>query len=371
MDETGAGLGAELEQIVAGLSPDDLNDTRRLIAQLSKRGASHEQLIEAVNTGSLGTLALEVALRPPGEPVTFEDAAEQAGLGVDEAAAFWRALGFPDPLHTPTTLSPRQVQTFRVLAEMTRSQLGVETTLRLARVLGSSAAQLAEAIVDSFRVKVEMPRRDRGEPYSEVVEDYTQIASVMIPALTDAIGDVLIEHLLAVSRATWALDERRATVTRELTVGFADLVDYTRNARTLAPDELASAVGRFEACVADVVARHGGRVVKLIGDEVMFVIEDPARACALATELVEQLARDGRLPEVRIGLAAGPVVSHQGDYYGDFVNLAARLVKAAEPGTILVSESVAERVSGQLGTEPIETEPLKGYDGTARAYRLA
>ena len=348
-----------------------MDDTQRLIQYLSDQGASDEEIAEAARTGTLGPLGLELALRPPGESVTFGEAAARAGLTVEDAAVMWRALGFPDPRASRASLGPRQVKTLEVLAEMTRSQLGPETALRLLRVLGSSVAQLAEAIVDSFRVKVEMPRRDRGEPVSEVVEDYSRVAAAMLPALTEVIGDVLIGHLLAVSRSSWALDEQRTTVTRELTVGFADLVDYTRSARLLAPAELAGAVDRFEACVADVVARHGGRVVKLIGDEAMFVLDDPSQACALATELIGELRHDRTLPQVRVGLAAGPVVSHQGDYYGDVVNLAARLVKAAEPGTVLVSEQVARCGSPGHTTDPVETGQLKGYDAPARVYRLA
>jgi adenylate cyclase len=114
------------------------------------------------------------------------------------------------------------------------------------------------------------------------------------------------------------------------------------------------------------VASHDGRVVKLIGDEVMFAIEDPAQAAQLALGLIGEVALDPQLPEVRVGLAAGPVVSHHGDYYGDVVNLAARLVKAAEPGTALATEAVAVHTHA----EPVELPPLKGYDAPVRAWRL-
>jgi len=253
---------------------------------------------------------------------------------------------------------------------MTRSLLGPETVLQLARVLGSSVAQLAEAIVDSFRVNVEMPRRDRGEPYSEVVEDYAHTASVMLPLLTEAIGDVLTGHLLAVSRASWALDEQRAAVTRNLTVGFADLVDYTRMTRTLTPGELASAIGRFESRVGELVTRYRGRVVKLIGDEVMFVLDDPGGAAQLALELIDELSSDPQLPQVRVGLAAGPVISYHGDCYGETVNLAARLVKLAESSAVLISESIVEYAASPVAAEPIELPPPKGYDHPVRTYKL-
>src|SRR6202035_3319712 len=114
--------------------------------------------------------------------------------------------------------------------------------------------------------------------------------------------------------------EDRATVTRELVVAFADLVGYTQASRLLAPGELARAIGRFEARVGEIVARHGGRVAKLIGDEVMVVVEDPTRAVAMAVELIDELARDPQFPQVRIGMAAGELVSHGGDYFGEVVN---------------------------------------------------
>jgi adenylate cyclase len=250
---------------------------------------------------------------------------------------------------------------------MSRSLLGPETGLRLARVIGGSVAQLAEAIVDAFRIRVEIPRRDEGEPYSEIVADYAQIASLMMPALTDLIGDALIGHLVAVSRASWGVDDERTAVTRDLVIGFADVVGYTQAARSLGPSELAEAIGHFEDRMAAIVAEHGGRVVKLIGDEVMFAIEDTTQAARLALAVIAEVNRDPQLPGVRIGLAAGPVVSHHGDYYGDVVNLAARLVKVAEPGTAIATDQVAEHADA----ERLELPPLKGYDEPVSAWRLS
>jgi adenylate cyclase len=296
---------------------------------------------------------------------------EEAGLSPADAAALWRALGFPDPLRSPPKVGRSQIDSLRVLAEM-RRQLGEETTLQLARVIGGSVARIAEAVVDAFRVSVEMPRRSAGDPYLDVVEDYARTAAVAVPALGQAITDSLATHLVAVSGSAWGADAAQSTVTRERTVGFADLVGYTASTRAAAPAELASMVSRFETCVAQVVAAFGGRVVKLIGDEAMFVIGDPIAACELALELQRTLADDPRLPAVRIGLAAGPVVSHRGDYYGDVVNLAARLAKVAEPGEVLVSEALADSDPAAAGMqlERVDIPPLKGYEERVPAHRL-
>ena len=347
------------------------DDTERLERYLVERGAQPDELREAAETGTLGTLALELALRSPGERIPFEEAAARAGLEPEESAAVWRALGLPDPTVSSARVSASQIETLQILGEFGR-RLGTETTLQLARVIGGSVAQIAEAIVDSFRIKVEMPRHSAGDPYPDVVEDYASTAAMAIPALGRAITDVLCAHLVSVSGSTWGLDPERATVTRERTVGFADLVGYTASARGASPAALAGMISRFEAHVAEVVARFGGRVVKLIGDEAMFVVGDPVVGCELALDLQRTLAQDTELPPVRIGLAAGPVVSHHGDYYGDVVNLAARLVKAAEPGEVLVSEPLAESDPGSPGLlfDRAEVPRMKGYGARVGAYRL-
>jgi adenylate cyclase len=340
-------------------------DTRRLMDRLLEMGATEAEVEQAAQTGTLGPLALELALRGP-EVISFEDAAGQAGVPLEDAARLWRAVGFPDPLAAPPRVTPRQATTLRVLAGA-REVLGDQAALQLAPLIGGSMHRLAEAIVDAFRLNVEMPQRDRGEPSSQVVEDYSRTAAAVMPPLTEAIGDLLIGHLLDVTRASWALDDQRSAVTRDLVVGFADLVGYTQAAQQLSPSELAGAIARFETCSGEAITRHGGRVVKLIGDEVMFVVDEHSRAADLVMDLLSQVAADPQLPQVRIGLAAGPVVSHVGDYYGDVVNLAARLVKAATPGTALVTEPVGVVGHG----EPVQISQLKGFDGPVEAWRVA
>ena len=350
---------------MAGASAEEPEDAdrRKLMGRLSEMGATPVEIEDANRTGTLGPLALELALRGS-EVVSFVEAAEAAGLGAEEAARLWRAVGFPDPLESPPRVTQRQIDTLRVLAG-TRNLLGYEAAAELAPVIGGTTAKLAEAIVDSFRINVETPRLQRGEAASQIVEDYAQTAAAVLPPLIDAIGDLLVGHILAVARASWAMDDQRTAVTRDLVIGFADLVGYTRAAQQLSPTELAGAIRRFEASSGEIIARHGGRLVKLIGDEVMFVVDDAHRAAELVGDLLRAVARDEQLPDIRIGLAAGPLVSHHGDYYGDVVNLAARLVKAAAPGTALGSESL-----GAVMGEPIELPPLKGYEGTMRAWRL-
>jgi adenylate cyclase len=359
-----------LEWLGIDLASPENRQTLQLVRYLLAQGAERDEIADAAGTGSLGPLALDRALRAPGDAIPFEQAACSAGLDAESAARLWRALGFPDPLRSPTTLRSSQAQTLALLGEMGRSDLGMETVLRLARVIGGAVALVAEAVVDAFRVRVEMPREAAGHSHADVVEDYARNAPLMLDALSRALDDLLRAHVVAVARSKWSPDESQAIVTRDLTIGFVDLVGYTRSARILSQAELAEAVGLFEARVGEVVNLAGGRVVKLIGDEAMFVVDDTVRARTLGLELVRALAAEPRLPQVRIGMAAGPVVAHHGDYYGEVVNLAARLVKAAAPDEILVSAQVAAGFAAGLGAEPVELPELKGYDERVPAFRL-
>lgn len=115
----------------------------------------------------------------------------------------------------------------------------------------------------------------------------------------------------------------------------------------------------------DLVSVAGGRVVKLIGDEAMFVLEDPSQACQVGLSLIETSSHP-----VRIGMAQGTVVGLYGDYYGETVNLAARLVGSAMPSTVLVSEALRDQVGADFTFEAVEPLILKGFADPIPAYRV-
>ena len=133
----------------------------------------------------------------------------------------------------------------------------------------------------------------------------------------------------------------RDVVAHSMAVGFADLVGFTSLTRHVSEDELAALVDRFEGIAADTIAELGGRVVKTVGDEVMFTADDPAVGAEIAVTLAERIGRDQALPELRVGVACGTVLSRLGDVYGEPVNIASRLTSAARPGSVLVDRELA------------------------------
>jgi adenylate cyclase len=123
-----------------------------------------------------------------------------------------------------------------------------------------------------------------------------------------------------------------------LAVGFADMVGFTLLSQHLSDEELAAVVRRFEEISHDIVTSARGRVVKMIGDEVMFVVDSVAAAARIGLNLADAYADDDLLSDVRVGLACGPVLVRDGDYFGPTVNLAHRIVNIGNPGTVLMSD---------------------------------
>ncbi len=145
-----------------------------------------------------------------------------------------------------------------------------------------------------------------------------------------------------------------------LTVGFVDLVGFTAATASMDSAELLAFIRAFHSRTYDVVTCAGGRVVKHIGDEIMFTAADPAAGCEIALALIDAFGETGSLP--RGGLSHGTLISRHGDYYGTRVNLAARLVDIAVPGEVLADASVAELLpEGRFDVEPAGRRVLKGF----------
>jgi adenylate cyclase len=135
----------------------------------------------------------------------------------------------------------------------------------------------------------------------------------------------------------------------ERAVGFADLVGYTAISAKLSAVELDVLVQAFTRQCADIVSKGGGRLVKELGDGIMFVTDDPQRAALIALDLADAIGRGGAIPPARVGLVWGRVLGRFGDVFGPSVNLAARLTALAAPSQVLVDRSAAEALADELG----------------------
>jgi adenylate cyclase len=352
----------ELERL--GLyDPDDQHAAERLelIEYLLSLGATLDDLVEA-GEDELPRVASMIALRGPGR-LTRAEVAERAGVSEELAERVWRASGFPDPGPEARVCTEEDVDALRVFGAGIE-MLGVEETLQLARVIGSSLARIAEAMIATFMVHVAEPSLADDPSGLVLARANARAAELLLAA--GVVDDFVLRRHIEIAQRPIVLGSQE---TQARTVGFVDLVESTALAQQLTMTELGASLVEFDELASDVVVEHGGRLVKLIGDEAMFVASDPGTACEIALELTDRLAAHPRLPNARGALSSGDVLTRDGDYFGPVVNLAARAVKLADPGTVLASSEVRQGAMN-YAFAPIGAPRLKGFDDPVELFRL-
>ena len=345
---------------------------RSVVRFLRRRGVSPTELEQAGRSGFLTLLTLDRAVAPGDRKYTQTEVAARAGTDVETARAVWRAIGFPDLPDDLPAFTDSDADALRAFTERLRHpwiyDWSPDRALPQARITSSALARIADAESDDI-VRSVNEARQAGMSDEDVAKLVVQnLAFDDISRLLDH------AHRLQLRAALWrklAGSEPGTPGTVEATVGFVDLVGYTTLAEGLDDDALAALIERFAAVAHDTVVAAGGRIVKTIGDEVMFITDRPATAARIALELSAASTRDPLLPEARAGLATGPVLSREGDYFGGVVNLASRLTRLAFPGTVLVSSDVAAALEGdpQFRLRRIARQRVRGI-GRLEVFRL-
>lgn len=353
----GSGAAASVS-IVAG---SDGSDT--IEAYLRSLGATEEQIevarLECRFAGLAGDLVLA-----RGATLSADDLAGRDQLDVDEVMWLWRTLGVMVPDPKAPMFTERDAELTRTI--VLTNPLG-EHGAELLRVLGSSLTRVSEAAVSLFVQTVE-PTMDVPDPdlvhWAKGVADATAAAL----QLGDAMGPIFGHHLRdAIDRQRQAQASASERSLFRLAVGFIDLVGFTPLSLHTSPSDLLELIGAFEVTSFEVAAEHGGRIVKHIGDEVMFVALDAPAGCAIARDLMA--AGVGGV-EPRGGVAFGDVITRHGDYYGAVVNLASRLAELAIPKEVLVDAATAQTPSTPFDFRPAGHRLLKGFDQPLEVYSL-
>jgi adenylate cyclase len=298
--------------------------------------------------------------------LTWPEVCARAGISHEVADPLWRALGFPDIPPDQPAYTTDDVRALRIAAEGIESLRGdhrraaLDAIVREARMVSSHMTRIAEIEVESMGEVGGLGLRERVlAEASERGVEHSDLGWVLLYAFRRRLEEALRQRVNV-----------EASDHPTLAVGFVDLVDFTRTSGSMQTDELGRLLGRFEALASDVITEAGGRVVKLIGDEAMFVCPTPEGAAQGAIELVDACAA-GDLPSARAGLSLGPVLARGGDYFGRAVNLASRLVDVAPPDTVLADDPFAQAISDSLALviEPQGPKRLKGL-GSVHASRV-
>lgn len=303
-------------------------------------------VIEAISALMLGELPT----------LRRDEVAELSGVTPDVARERWRALGFPEVGDDDVAFTHADVDAL----QMTQSLIDVgflrpDTEQAFIRTTGRTFARLAE-----WQVRAMLASVISTEPDEELSLD--QLGEI-VPLGEQVQSYIWRRHL--VGAATRLLLNQSVDVEAPtMCVGFADIVGYTSRSRRMSTTDLAAMVERFEAVATGLITDHRGSVVKTIGDEILFVVEDPKEAAILALELLEQNLADETFPEVRVGMAHGNVLNRLGDVFGPVVNIASRLTSVARPARAVIDHRMAAelRDDDELRIRRMRRTSVKGYD---------
>ena len=286
-------------------------------------------------------------------------AARAAGVSMELASRFWRAMGFAD-VGQARALTEADVLALRRLSGLVEAGLLSESmAVQVARSTGQTTARLADWQIDSFLMGLTEPP-EPGMTRNEVTYPLVQL---LLPELEEFLVYVWRRQLAAATGRVVQTADDEDTADRRQAIGFADLVGFTRLTRRLEDEELGELVEAFETTAADLVAANGGRLIKALGDEVLYVADDAGSAGEIGLRLIETMAHDETMPELRVGIAFGTMTTRMGDVFGNTVNLASRLTSIAPKDTVLVDGACrAELVSaGDSPESEKETEDLSGF----------
>lgn len=318
------------------------------------------------------TLDLYEKLLLGGKPsLTALDLADRSGLPDEMVREYLLAMGFtPEPANDVrfTELDLAALESWA--QAIARSNLSLESAASLTRAQSHLTDRL---VLWELEALVEDAERRLGL-------DDTSARVVVIDELENLLEPLERQMVYSWRRQMYSLVER---ITREVgtrsrdhskkrfplrrTLGFVDMVSYTSESSQMGED-MVDLVERFEYICRSTVTAAGGRVVKMIGDSVMFIADDLEIGLRVVTDLMDTLHATQDMLQVRAAIVDGDVFSRSGDVFGPPVNLAARLVDEAPVGGILTDPSTAAAIdrSGLRALYRVHTYPPLNLRGLGR-----
>jgi class 3 adenylate cyclase len=359
----------ELQQ--AGLydpASEGADERRELLAFLIEEGCTVEEMQLAHGRGRLFALAGDRRIRPLVGLLSLRDAGVRLDRDPHGLAHVWQTFGLPgEDLDTPL-LTEADLEAMQTYLDI-EAFLGPATAHSFARVMGTGLARITEAVSAAMRTGVSSISVHRSGSEVLTARAYAEITK-LVPRVGAALDTLHRQHLEATRVHFEGIDaDGEDGVAFRCGVGFADLSRFTAMSQQLPIEQLSQVLNVFEEDATHVVQEHGGRIVKFLGDAVMWVSARPKDLVAIASDLVTHPRAAEAGIEVRAGIAFGSLLAQDGDYFGPPVNLASRLVAAALPGQVLTAGDLVV----ELGVEGLTELPplaLRGFDEPVTPYLL-
>ena len=365
----------------AGLYDSDAPEAEErlaLLEYLTQRGATVEQMVEAHRLGTLPAVAGDLVLPRSTSTVSVEEVAELCGLPVERVLRILLALGLP--MDADSRLPQGTGEVIKAF-EQGAALMGDDAILAFTRVLGAAATNIAEAAVALFYSELGPGSGREGSDELARAQN-SERATLALTTVPDVLSRVLYAQFDRAARRSalargWTAplgehDEQSLAGAGEyVALGFVDLVGSTRWAEGLTLRDQSLALSRFESAAWSSAVLAGGRVVKMIGDEVFFTAPTADGACRIGIEICQAAANDPLLPPARGAIGYGMVIPREGDFFGPLVNLVSRLVRLASPGELVTTESTAKTLSGGLWTlRELDPQTIEHLQSPVRVYAI-
>ncbi|MDP9343026.1 MAG: adenylate/guanylate cyclase domain-containing protein [Actinomycetota bacterium] len=360
--------------------PADVNRVR-LIEALLREGVSLDELGRATAAGDLSFGYVDDLFPVPMVLLeqTADELAEELGLQFEQLRGMYAAWGLPAPV-PGQRVREDDARTLAAQRAFPDQGLDADLLMQATRFFGDNLRRVAESQVGFFMSALVEPLLAAGEPPSKVLETVASVSAALQPAGRELVRWLHQRHFesLVMQQVVLILEEtlERAGYVEGKpasppAIAFMDLSGFTRLTEQAGDEAAAELASTLRDLVTETSQMYGGRVVKLLGDGVMFYFSAPTFAVACSVDLVERVAELG-LPPARCGVQAGRVVYRDGDYFGRTVNVASRIVNYARPREVLVGEEVAGHPPPP-GVVYREVGPtvLKGLREPVRVFRAA
>jgi adenylate cyclase len=361
----------EAEGLLDGVEGEAREARLALLRDLAEAGVQLDEMRRAVAEDRLVLLPVERVFEPEGERYTLDEVAEESGLAREHLAQLQQALGLPVPAEGQRLLTQGDVEAARRAKAFLDAGLPVDSLIEISRVIGMSMSQLAAA----NREKIGQGFIEPGIDERELGLRYAAAAQTMSPLLAETLRYAHDRHLRESLREAVISGAERSEGSIEgaddVTIGFADLVDFTRLGERVEIDAIGQVTGRLQE-LATAAAQPPVRLVKLIGDAAMFAASEPAPLIDSVLGLIEVVGEDDGIPSLRGGVALGQALARGGDWYGRPVNLAARITSFARPDSVVVSDDVKGAVDGdaQFDFSFAGKRRFKGIRGEVPVHRV-
>ncbi len=357
-------------------SPGDVR--RVLLARsLEDAGISLEEVAAAIRRGALSLAFLDGASYERFAALaaeTFRQVSDRTGIPLELVMVIREAIGMAQP-------SPDDRLREDELAIVPFIELQVAEGFRpvaiehLLRVQGDGTRRITEEESAWWTSEVVEPAIAAGKGPDEIGN--ADFADRITPASEQAIlamyhaqqARAWTANIIDGFEVLMANAGIRSRLERPPAICFLDITGYTRLTQERGDDAAADLAAMLARLVQRSSVQRGGKPIKWLGDGVMLYFGEPGAGVHAALEMLDGLTAAG-LPPAHVGLAAGPVLFQEGDYFGQTVNLSARIADYARQGEVLVSQAVADG-SPDAGITFADIGPveLKGVSGTVHLLR--